>query len=115
MQVLHIDHIQLAMPAGREDEARAFYRDVLGIAEIAKPTNLAARGGCRFESGSLKVHLGVEEGFAPARKAHLLSSSRVCANWPLPCNAPDTTCGRISLLKVTTGCMSMIPSGTGLS
>ena len=70
MQVRHIDHVQLAMPAGREDEARAFYRDVLGIPEVAKPANLAARGGCWFESGSLKVHLGVEEDFMPARKAH---------------------------------------------
>ena len=70
MQVRQIDHVQLAMPAGREDEARAFYRDVLGIPEIAKPANLAARGGCWFESGVLKVHLGVEENFTPARKAH---------------------------------------------
>jgi catechol 2,3-dioxygenase-like lactoylglutathione lyase family enzyme len=45
MQVRHIDHVQLAMPAGREDEARAFYRDVLGISEIAKPSHLAVRGG----------------------------------------------------------------------
>ena len=70
MEVRHIDHVQLAMPAGREDEARAFYRDVLGIPEIAKPANLAARGGCWFERGVLKVHLVVEGDFMPARKAH---------------------------------------------
>ena len=70
MQVRHIDHVQLAMPAGREDEARAFYRDVLQIPEVAKPTHLAARGGCWFERGPLKVHVGVEENFVPARKAH---------------------------------------------
>jgi catechol 2,3-dioxygenase-like lactoylglutathione lyase family enzyme len=70
MQVRHIDHVQLAMPAGREDEARAFYRDVLGIPKIAKSAHLAARGGCWFERGPLKVHLGLEEDFAPARKAH---------------------------------------------
>jgi len=70
MQVRHIDHVQLAMPAGREDEARAFYRDVLQIPEVAKPSHPAARGGCWFERGQLKVHLGVEENFVPARKAH---------------------------------------------
>ena len=70
MQIRHIDHVQLAMPAGREDEAKAFYQDVLLIPEIAKPAHLAARGGCWFERGPLKVHLGVEEDFVPARKAH---------------------------------------------
>lgn len=70
MRILYLDHIQLAMPVGREDEARAFYWDVLGIPEVAKPSHLAARGGCWFEQGSLKVHVGVEENFVPARKAH---------------------------------------------
>jgi catechol 2,3-dioxygenase-like lactoylglutathione lyase family enzyme len=70
MRVDHIDHVQLAMPPGREHEARAFYQDVLGIPEIPKPAHLAQRGGCWFERGALKVHLGVEEAFVPARKAH---------------------------------------------
>jgi catechol 2,3-dioxygenase-like lactoylglutathione lyase family enzyme len=58
------------MPAGRESEARAFYQDVLGLAEIAKPPQLAARGGCWFRNGTLTVHLGVDKNFVPARKAH---------------------------------------------
>jgi catechol 2,3-dioxygenase-like lactoylglutathione lyase family enzyme len=58
------------MPAGREEDARAFYHGILGIAEVAKPPELAERGGCWFEGGSLKVHLGVEKNFIPARKAH---------------------------------------------
>jgi len=58
------------MPAGGEEEARAFYAGVLGIPEVAKPEPLAARGGAWFEQGALRVHLGVEEGFRPARKAH---------------------------------------------
>ena len=70
MQVRQLDHVQLAMPAGGEDEARAFYQGVLGIPEVAKPAHLARRGGCWFERGSLKVHLGVEEDFVAARKAH---------------------------------------------
>jgi len=70
MNVSRLDHVQLAMPAGREAEARAFYHGLLGIPEVAKPPHLTARGGCWFEQGDLKVHLGVETEFAPARKAH---------------------------------------------
>ena len=70
MSVRRIDHILIAMPAGREDEARAFYHGILGLVEKAKPPQLAARGGCWFESGALQIHLGVEKNFIPARKAH---------------------------------------------
>ncbi len=69
-KVVAIDHVQLAMPEGGEAEARRFYADLLGIPEVAKPPNLAARGGCWFEQAGLKVHLGVEREFLPARKAH---------------------------------------------
>ena len=68
--VLAIDHVQLAMPAGREGEARAFYTGLLGIPEAPKPPVLAARGGVWFEHSALKIHLGVEREFRPARKAH---------------------------------------------
>ena len=64
------DHVQLAIPAGGEAVARAFYGAVLGMTELPKPPVLAARGGCWFASGSAVVHLGVEEPFRPARKAH---------------------------------------------
>lgn len=70
MPVVGIDHVQLAMPAGREAEARAFYGGLLGIPERVKPPELAARGGAWFESGALKIHLGVDADFRPARKAH---------------------------------------------
>jgi catechol 2,3-dioxygenase-like lactoylglutathione lyase family enzyme len=70
MRILKLDHVQLAMPRGKEDAARAFYQDTLGIPEQIKPPHLAARGGCWFERGPLKVHLGVEKDFVPARKAH---------------------------------------------
>ena len=70
MPVRSIDHVQLAMPPGCEAEARAFYEGVLGIPEVAKPPHLARRGGCWFQLGELKVHLGVEADFRPARKAH---------------------------------------------
>jgi catechol 2,3-dioxygenase-like lactoylglutathione lyase family enzyme len=68
--VVGIDHVQLAMPAGREPDAVAFYEGLLGIPHVPKPPDLAARGGCWFESDAVKVHLGVEVDFRPARKAH---------------------------------------------
>ncbi len=70
MRVHGIDHVQLAMPAGREDDARAFYGDLLGLPELPKPPHLATRGGCWFGQAGLQLHLGVEDGFRPARKAH---------------------------------------------
>ena len=68
IRALH--HVQLAMPRGREDDARAFYRDVLGMTEQPKPKNLARRGGAWFAAGGAQVHLGVEDDFRPAKKAH---------------------------------------------
>jgi len=65
-----IDHVQLAMPPGEEEKARGFYCDVLGMTELPKPAALAARGGCWFDGGGVQIHLGVEEDFRPARKAH---------------------------------------------
>ena len=70
MPITGLDHVQLAMPAGTEDEARRFYEGVLGIPEVPKPPALAVRGGCWFESDTVKVHLGVDPDFRPARKAH---------------------------------------------
>ena len=70
MRVLGIDHVQIAMPEGSEDRARVFYGEILGMKEIPKPQVLAGRGGCWFASGTAQVHLGAEEGFRPARKAH---------------------------------------------
>ena len=58
------------MPSGGESQARAFYEGLLGLPEATKPPHAAARGGCWFETDSVKVHLGVEADFRPARKAH---------------------------------------------
>jgi catechol 2,3-dioxygenase-like lactoylglutathione lyase family enzyme len=70
MKVTRLDHVQLAMPAGGEALARAFYQTALGIPEVPKPPHLAKRGGCWFERGALKIHLGVEAEFRAPRKAH---------------------------------------------
>lgn len=63
-------HVQLAMPSGREADAEAFYSAILGLPRVLKPPHLEKRGGCWFESASTRIHLGVEEDFRPARKAH---------------------------------------------
>jgi catechol 2,3-dioxygenase-like lactoylglutathione lyase family enzyme len=65
-----VDHVQLAMPPGREEDARRFYSGLLGLPERPKPPALAARGGAWFESSAVKIHLGVEADFRAARKAH---------------------------------------------
>ena len=70
MTVYGLDHLQLAMPPSREAEARRFYSSILGLTEIPKPSNLAARGGVWFQCGSVQLHLGVESAFRPAKKAH---------------------------------------------
>lgn len=65
-----IDHIQLSIPPGAEDAARAFYGDLLGFVEVPKPAELAGRGGVWFEQGHIHLHLGVEPDMRPLKKAH---------------------------------------------
>ena len=69
-RVIAIEHVQLAMPPGGEDAARGFYTGLLGLPERVKPAHLAARGGCWFEAPGVRVHLGAEQAFRPALKAH---------------------------------------------
>jgi catechol 2,3-dioxygenase-like lactoylglutathione lyase family enzyme len=65
-----VDHVQVAMPRAEEETARAFYVGVLGLEEVQKHERLAGRGGCWFAGGDIRLHLGVEDAFRPARKAH---------------------------------------------
>ena len=67
---MRLDHVQLAIPRGGEDEVRRFYCDLLGWREVPKPASLAARGGLWLDAGEAQIHFGIEEPFAPARKAH---------------------------------------------
>ena len=69
-RIARLDHVQLAMPEGREEEADAFYRDLLGFDVLPKPEPLASRGGRWYASGDVQVHLGVDADFRPAKKAH---------------------------------------------
>src|SRR5579863_10503910 len=68
--VIDIDHVQIAAPAGCEIAARRFFGKLLGLPEIEKPEPLRSRGGCWFRVGSRQLHVGVEEPFRPANKAH---------------------------------------------
>jgi hypothetical protein len=69
-RLVALDHVQLAMPPGGEDEATAFYEGILGLERRPKPPALAARGGCWFSNDVVVIHLGVEAEFRAARKAH---------------------------------------------
>ena len=69
-QLVAVDHVQLAMPRGGEATARGFYGAILGLEERAKPPALAARGGCWFSNDRVTLHLGVDDAFRPAQKAH---------------------------------------------
>jgi catechol 2,3-dioxygenase-like lactoylglutathione lyase family enzyme len=68
--VIGFDHVQLAAPRGCEAAARAFYGQLLGMEELLKPEAIRARGGVWFAAGAQELHIGVEEPFSPARKAH---------------------------------------------
>jgi catechol 2,3-dioxygenase-like lactoylglutathione lyase family enzyme len=68
--ILRLHHVQLAAPRGSEEALRHFYGKVLGMTEVPKPPVLAARGGAWFRCGAVELHLGIEEDFRPARKAH---------------------------------------------
>lgn len=70
MKVTGLDHVQLAMPPGEEKAARWFYGKVLSLSEVPKPPELVPRGGCWFRGQGVELHLGVQQDFAPARKAH---------------------------------------------
>ena len=70
MRIFGLDHVQLAMPQGEETAARWFYDQLLGLTEITKPPELAPRGGCWFQGQGIDLHLGVQQDFTPALKAH---------------------------------------------
>lgn len=70
VRIVALDHVQLAMPPGGEQDADRFYCDVLGLEVVPKPEPLASRGGRWYRAGQVQLHLGVETGFRPAKKAH---------------------------------------------
>jgi len=79
-ELVGLDHVQLAIPKGGEANARAFYVGLLGLSEIAKPEELAKRGGAWFVCGAQQLHVGVEEPFTAAKKAHPALRARDAAS-----------------------------------
>jgi catechol 2,3-dioxygenase-like lactoylglutathione lyase family enzyme len=130
-----IDHVQLAIPFGGEDQAREFYVGVLGFVEQPKPAAMAARGGAWFAAGSVHVHVGAEVDFVPARKAHpafvmrglqnFIDESGLTARWSteiegsVRCHIDDPFGNRIELIdaepNVTSGDFAGDSSGGELS
>jgi catechol 2,3-dioxygenase-like lactoylglutathione lyase family enzyme len=116
---IRLDHVQLAIPDGAEHEARAFYVGVLGLTEVPKPPAMAVRGGAWFEAGEVRIHVGVEEPFVPARKAHpalvmsglreFISDSGLDATWSdevsgvSRCHVADPFGNRIELIDGEAG------------
>ena len=112
---LGIDHVQLAIPVGREDVARAFFVGTLGMVEVPKPPAMAARGGAWFRAGPTEVHVGAEADFVPARKAHpallvadlreVVERTGLDARWSdeiagsLRCHVDDPFGNRIELIE----------------
>jgi catechol 2,3-dioxygenase-like lactoylglutathione lyase family enzyme len=68
--IVGLDHVQVASPPGTEHEARRFYGDLLGLREIPKPAGVADSGGAWFACGAQQLHIGIEQDFGAARKAH---------------------------------------------
>ncbi len=69
MAIIGLDHVQIAIPEGGEESARAFYGGVLKMHEVPKP-DILSKSGCWFESGALNLHIGIDPDFIPAKKAH---------------------------------------------
>lgn len=70
MTLIGLDHVQVACPPGGEDAAEAFYAGLLGLTRVPKSEPLASRGGCWFRGDGFELHVGVDDDFRPARKAH---------------------------------------------
>jgi len=70
MGIIALDHVQMTMPAGQEEAARAFFINLLGFTEVEKPASLQGRGGAWFTAGAVNLHVGVEEPFTPSKKGH---------------------------------------------
>ena len=115
VQWVGIDHVQVSIPSGGEDEARRFYVGVLGLDEVPKPPVMAARGGAWFERGDVRVHVGAEADFVPARKAHpaltmyglrdFIADTGLAATWNdelvgvVRCHVDDPFGNRIELIE----------------
>ena len=118
---MRLHHVQVACPPGGEDAARRFYADGLGMTEVDKPADLVARGGCWFraydDQGDVaaELHVGVEDPFAPARKAHpafVVETSRTSTRWPTGCGVSASRSTRASATPSRATCGSTVSTAT---
>ena len=80
--IRRLDHVQISIPVGSEDEARRFYCDFLGLPELPKPASLAGRGGFWLQVGESQIHVGVEDGVdRAATRAHVAYEVDDLAAW----------------------------------
>jgi catechol 2,3-dioxygenase-like lactoylglutathione lyase family enzyme len=88
-----IDHVQLAIPRGGEDAARAYWVGVFGLVELPKPPGPAKRGGCWFiaTGGHVQVHVGIEDPFAPARSKQRSRQQATPSHGPTTYPAPGAS------------------------
>ncbi len=111
-----LDHVQLAMPAGGERDARGFYSGLLGLNELEKPAPLAARGGVWFAlPDGRQLHLGLKEPFRTSRKAHPAFVGAVTKNWRERWRRPNLRSGGTMGSRRGAGSTGWTRSGTGSS
>jgi len=80
--ILGVHHVQITVPKGAEEQAKAFYCGVLGLPEVAKPKSLQGRGGFWIKVGDRDVHIGTEDGFdRRTTKAHVAYEVADIASW----------------------------------
>lgn len=65
-----VQHVNLTIPRGGEEQARSFYTTILSLKEIEKPKDLRVHGGLWYKVGELELHLSVEDGalVVPSRR-----------------------------------------------
>jgi len=82
MTIQGIHHVQITIPVGQENTARAFYCNLLGLTEIPKPETLRGRGGLWLQVGAQEVHVGTEDGVnRRATKAHIAYEVDALTPW----------------------------------
>lgn len=122
--IVGLDHVQMAMPRGEEAAARAFYVGLLGMSEVPKPDPLKARGGVWFQAPGTMLHLGVEDPFVPARKAHpafivsdldALSATLQQAGYPVEADATLKDVSRAYTTDPFGNRVELIADGDGFS
>jgi len=70
MTAIGLDHLQVCIPPGTEETARAFWSGIIGLEEVPQAPELNSVTGCWFRLGAVGLHIGVQDPFVPSQKAH---------------------------------------------